>query len=247
MSAEIIADPIGPEASLRYTVEEIVRYFGEPTGFYVSPPKIILGDDGGIFHETEVSKDSISSLELGCMGAQILAQEVAEVDVDQSLPFYVALRAQHKLGDIFVHITLPDFNHPILVPSDGQKGRPTITTTVDSKVRATFDRDFMLNELLGELGAKLALAQDNFTKAKIEREIYLLKIMTEIVRPVKCKDGSSQDMSEAQERMLEDYISTLFWPGPDNIPSSRDRHNNVFRTLYQSAVAKAVELRFGKQ
>ncbi len=246
MSAEIITEPIGPEASLRYTVEEIVRYFGEPTKMNISAPKIILGDDGGLFQEAEVSKDSSSGKECGHMSAQILAQEIAEVDIDQGLPYYIVLRAKHKLGDIFVHVTLPDFNHPILVPSDGQKSRPTISTTVDGKERTTFDKNFMLNELLGELGEALVLASDNVTQTKIRREIYLLNKMFEMVRPVKCRDGASQDMTETQERLLEDYLSTLFWPGSENGINQVERRKITFRTMYESMVAVFVDIKFGK-
>ena len=57
---ESLAGPTSPEASLRYAVYEIVNFFGEPTEFYMSDPRIVVGVDNSLHHEVVVSKDSIS-------------------------------------------------------------------------------------------------------------------------------------------------------------------------------------------
>lgn len=239
---ESLAGPMSPEASLRYAVSEIVDFFGEPTKFYVSLPRIVVGENDSLHHEVVVSKDSVSEAELGVVGVQILAQEVANPEIDEQLPFHITVRAKHKLGNIFAHISLPSFTDPLLVPSDLQKSRPTIAATVESKVRHTFDKGFMLNEILGELEASLESCTSISAAADIQLQIDLIKLMDQLIRPVKAKNGKTQDMTEDQVLLVEKCITELFWPG------SKERvegTNPTFRSLYQAMVARFVKVRFG--
>ncbi len=68
-----------------------------------------------------MSNDTIAHHEIGCVGAQILTQEIADPELDDQLPFQVTLRAVHQLGTVYAHITVPTYIDPLLRPSERQK------------------------------------------------------------------------------------------------------------------------------
>jgi hypothetical protein len=119
---------------------------------------------------------------------------------------------------------IPTYSNPSMRPSPQQESRPMIGTTVDSNVRASFDRDFMLNEL--------------YSLPLSPRETALLDLFAHLARPIRGKNGNMNKMSDNQMHIAEQYLDALFY----NVEDVSAPKSGAIRCALTALVVK---VRFG--